>query len=134
MVFFAFALAIVLLAIVITLLLRRQLSEKYATLWLIISVLVLILAIFPGLLDGLTAVLGVQVPSNLLFSLAIVLLLGVGLHLSWELSRAEDELRRVAEEAAIARSRIDRLEDRLRRLDGPTDSADAEPGPDADHD
>ena len=36
-----------------------------------------------------------QVPANLLFSLAIVLLLGVALHLSWELSQAEDEIRRV---------------------------------------
>jgi hypothetical protein len=116
-VFFALALAAALLLVVLTLLLRRQLSEKYAALWLIVTVLVLVLGLFPGLLDWLTAALGVQVPANLLFSLAIVLLLGVGLHLSWEISRAEDELRRVAEESALNRAEIARLAARLNRLE-----------------
>lgn len=116
-VFFALALAAGLLLVVLTLLLRRQLSEKYAALWLIVTVLVLVLGLFPGLLDWLTAALGVQVPANLLFSLAIVLLLGVGLHLSWEISRAEDELRRVAEESALNRAEIARLTARLDRLE-----------------
>jgi hypothetical protein len=116
-VFFALALAAGLLLVVLTLLLRRQLSEKYAALWLIVTVLVLVLGLFPGLLDWLTAALGVQVPANLLFSLAIVLLLGVGLHLSWEISRAEDELRRVAEESALNRAEIARLTARIDRLE-----------------
>lgn len=126
MVFFALALAAGLLLVVLTLLLRRQLSEKYAALWLIVSGLVLVLGLFPGLLDWLTGALGVQVPANLLFSLAIVLLLGVGLHLSWEISRAEDELRRVAEESALNRAELARLAERLERFeramsDGPED-------------
>jgi hypothetical protein len=116
-VFFALALAAGLLLVVLTLLLRRQLSEKYAALWLIVTVLVLVLGLFPGLLDWMTAALGVQVPANLLFSLAIVLLLGVGLHLSWEISRAEDELRRVAEESALNRGEIARLTARVDRLE-----------------
>jgi hypothetical protein len=116
-VFFALALAAGLLLVVLTLLLRRQLSEKYAALWLIVTVLVLVLGLFPGLLDWMTAALGVQVPANLLFSLAIVLLLGVGLHLSWEISRAEDELRRVAEESALNRAEIARLTARVDRLE-----------------
>ena len=116
-VFFALALAAGLLLVVLTLLLRRQLSEKYAALWLIVTVLVLVLGLFPGLLDWMTAALGVQVPANLLFSLAIVLLLGVGLHLSWEISRAEDELRRVAEESALNRAEIARLAAQVDRLE-----------------
>lgn len=113
----AIVLAVVMLVVVLTLLLKRQLSEKYAVLWLVISVLVLVLGLFPQLLEWLTAVAGVQVPANLLFALSILLLLGVGLHLSWELSRAEEELRRVAEEAALASAHLVQLEARLEALE-----------------
>ncbi|MDL9980323.1 DUF2304 domain-containing protein [Microbacterium candidum] len=102
-------LALLVLAIIISLLLRRQLREKYATLWLIIGFVILILAIFPQLLLGLSRALGVAVPSNLIFALALVLLIGVALHLSWELSQAEDEVRRVAEDVAILRAEVEEL-------------------------
>ena len=100
-----FALAV--LTWIIALLLRRRLREKYAFLWLIVGVVILVLAIFPALLTGLAEILGVAVPSNLIFALAITLLVGVALHLSWELSLAEDEVRRVAEEVAILRTDLD---------------------------
>lgn len=103
------AFAIIVLVIIISLLLRRQLREKYAILWLIIGVALLILAIFPQLLFWLSDLMGVAIPSNLIFALAIVLLVGVALHLSWELSLAEDEVRRVAEEVAILRADLDDL-------------------------
>ena len=103
----AFALAVV--AIIVTLLLRRQLREKYATLWLVIGLAILVLSVFPGLLIWMSQLLGVEVPSNLIFALSIVLLVGVTLHLSWELSQAEDEVRRVAEDVAILRADFDDL-------------------------
>ena len=103
------AFAILVLVIIVSLLLRRRLREKYAILWLIIGVVMLVLAIFPRLLLGLSDLLGVVVPSNLIFALAIVLLVGVALHLSWELSQAEDEVRRVAEEVAILRADLEEL-------------------------
>ena len=122
--------AIVVLAIIITMLLRRQLREKYATLWILIGLAVLVIALFPGLLFGLTDALGFEVPSNLLFVLSIVLLVGVALHLSWELSRAEEEIRRLAEESAISRGETESLSLRLDRLENsasnfsPTDPPD----------
>lgn len=103
------ALAALVLVLIISLLLRRQLREKYATLWILTGLVILLLAIFPGLLIGLSKALGVQVPSNLIFALALVLLIGVALHLSWELSRAEDEVRRVAEDVAILRADVEEL-------------------------
>lgn len=116
-------LALLVLTIIIALLLRRQLREKYAIMWLLIGVVILILAIFPGLLIGLSRALGVAVPSNLIFALALVLLIGVALHLSWELSQAEDEIRRSAEELAILRAQHDDLGQRLDRLEAERDDA-----------
>lgn len=110
-------LALVILIIVVWMLLTRTLREKYAVMWLVIALAVLILGLFPQLLSSMTDALGVQLPSNLLFAIAIVLLLGVALHLSWELSQAENEIRRLAEESAIARTEIDGLSDRVRSIE-----------------
>ncbi|WP_103663276.1 DUF2304 domain-containing protein [Microbacterium sp. CJ77] len=102
-------LALLVLVIIVSLLLRRQLREKYATLWIVIGLVILVLALFPGLLLWLSGTLGVEVPSNLIFALSLVLLIGVALHLSWELSQAEDEVRRVAEDVAILRADVEEL-------------------------
>ncbi|WAC67904.1 DUF2304 domain-containing protein [Microbacterium sp. SL75] len=104
------AFALVILALIVTMLMRRHLREKYAVMWLLIGAAMLVLALFPDLLGALAGVLGVIVPSNLLFALAVALLIGVTLHLSWELSRAEEEIRRVAEEVAILRTDMARLQ------------------------
>lgn len=116
-------LAVVIIAVVLWMLLTRRLREKYAVLWLVIGFAVLILGLFPQVLLGLTSLVGVEVPANLLFALAIVLLLGVALHLSWELSQAEEEIRRAAEESAILRAQLDRLSARVDRLDRAAPSA-----------
>lgn len=114
-----FALSV--LAVIFWLLLTRRLREKYALLWLVIGLAILLLTLFPGMLDALAGLVGVEIPANLLFILALALLIGVTLHQSWELSTAEDEIRRVAEEVAILRADIERLE--ARPSDAPADTA-----------
>jgi len=117
-------LACVIIGVVMWLLIIRALREKYAVLWLAIGVLVLILGLFPGLLATVARWLGVALPSNLIFGLAILLLLGVALHLSWELSRAEDEIRRVAEETALLRADLESLRERLAALEADSPAED----------
>src|SRR5262249_10336171 len=93
--------SLLVLAGIFELLRRRQLSEKYAVLWLVVGVIVLVLTIFPDLLNALAQVTGVALPVNLLFFVGLVFLVLVTLHLSWELSRVEHETRKLAEEVAI---------------------------------
>lgn len=126
-VFVGIGLALIILVVVLWMLLTRKLREKYAVLWLVIALAVLVIGLFPGLLAGLTGMLGVQLPSNLLFAMAILLLLGVALHLSWELSQVEEETRRLAEEAAIVRAQLERLERRLPDTQEPLPPTDQEP-------
>jgi hypothetical protein len=95
------------LAVMVELLRRRQLKEKYAVLWVAVSVVVAALAIFPRLVDDLSGLLGILYPPDLLFFLAMIVLLLVSVHLSWETSRLEDETRALAEELAILRQRIE---------------------------
>jgi hypothetical protein len=95
---------------IVELLRRRQLGEKYAVLWLGVGILLLIFTVFPGLLTGLANGLGVAVPTNLMFFVGILFLVGVVLHLSWEVSRLENETRKLAEDQAILRLEVEQLQ------------------------
>ena len=101
--------AVLILGLMIELLRRRQLKEKYAAPWLVVGLGVLVLVIAPGLLTTVSEALGFEVPSNFLFFIALTLLLGVTVHLSWELSRVEEETRELAEEIAIVNMRLDEV-------------------------
>ncbi|BCW72058.1 DUF2304 domain-containing protein [Arthrobacter sp. NicSoilB8] len=106
----AFLLALAIVALVVEMLRRKKLREKYAVLWLVVGVATLVLAAFPRLLNIVAEYVGVQIPSNLLFAMSILMLLGVCLHLSWEISVVEDETRTLAEEVAILRTQLESLE------------------------
>ena len=93
--------AIVTFVFVFSLLRRGALREKYAVLWLFFSGAALFFAVFPGALVWISAVLGVAEPVNLLFFVTVVLLILVSVQLSYELSRHEARIRRLAEEIAL---------------------------------
>lgn len=94
---------------VFNLLRSRRMREKYALLWMLVGLAIIILAALPSLLQVLAHALGFQIPSNFLFLLAIMLLLGVALHLSLEVSRLEDETRVLAEDIAILNTLVTEL-------------------------
>jgi hypothetical protein len=96
---------------IIGLLRRHQLREKYAVLWIVIGVGILSLIVFPELLFWAADLVGIRVPTNLLFAVTLVLLLGVCLHLAWEVSRTEDRIRRLSEEVALLQLKVSHLED-----------------------
>ena len=94
---------------IVELLRRRILREKYAVLWLLVCLGLLIFSVFPGLLTWLADLLGFEVPANLLFVISVVLLLVVSVQLSYEVSRVEARTGRLAEEIAILRREVDDL-------------------------
>lgn len=107
--------SLITLLFIIDLLRRGVLKEKYAALWLIVAGTALMLSIFPGLLRWFTNLIGIEVPSNLLFFATIVVLVLVAVQLSYELSRHEAQIRRLAEEVALQQDELDALR---KRLDG----------------
>lgn len=97
------AAAVVTTAFVIELLRRGILREKFAAMWLLVSAGLLVLAVFPGTLSWAAGILGVEVPSNLLFFVAGIVLLLISVQLSFEVSRLESRTQRLAEDLAILR-------------------------------
>jgi len=87
---------------------RHRLREKYAIVWALVALTILVLAVFPGVLTAATDLLGLQVPANLLFFGASIVILLLTLQHSSELGCLEERTRTLAEEVALLRLELDR--------------------------
>jgi hypothetical protein len=106
---FAIAASGFLLLIIFELLRRRRLIERYALIWLGSGVVLLVLAIWTGLLEIVSKALGIAYPPNALFAFAFGFVLLLLLHFSIAISRLSGETKVLAQDVA-------RLDHELRDL------------------
>lgn len=92
------------LAYIFVLVRRNQLRSKYALLWVAVAALLLPLAVFPDLLDWLSDRVGILYAPTTLLICAVGFLFLIVIHFSWELSRLEARVRKLAEELALLRA------------------------------
>lgn len=97
---------VLLVGSLVYLLRTRRIREKYAAIWILLTLAVLLVGAFPQLAFWLSALAGVRTPVNLIFALAIVVLLAVCIQLSSEVSNLEEETRTLAEEIALLRLEV----------------------------
>jgi hypothetical protein len=107
----AIAAASGLLLVVLELVRRRRLQERYALLWLVSTVSLLALAVWRDALAGVASLVGIAYPPNALFFLAFAAILVVLLHFSVVISRLSDQSKVLAQRVAM-------LDERLRRQEG----------------
>lgn len=106
---FALAACFALVVFLVVLLRTRRLREKYAITWIVVGLAVSVFGAFPDAVAWLASLVGVQTPSNLLFALALIVLLAVCIQLSTEATSLEEETRTLTEEVALLRFDLERL-------------------------
>ena len=105
----AVVITVLLFGLVLELVRRRRLVERYALLWMLAAVSLLVLAIWRDLLDIGSEFLGIAVPANALFLVAFAVVFVLLLHFSVATSRLGDETKILAQEVA-------RLDEEMRRM------------------
>jgi hypothetical protein len=103
--------AAAMLLVVLELVRRRRLLERYALLWLFSAVVLLCLAIWRGLLARISGAIGVVYPPNALFVIAFAFILLLLLHFSTAVSRLTDQSKVLAQRIALLEERIRRREE-----------------------
>jgi hypothetical protein len=111
----------IMVGIVLELVRRRRLAERYALLWMLVSFTLLVLAVWTQLLNWIAVdLLGFEVPANFLFVAAAAVGFVLLLHFSVATSRLAEETKVLAQEVA-------RLDAELRAANangaGPPESA-----------
>lgn len=110
---FGIAFAVLALAVVIEMLRRKRLRERHAVWWIGAGGLALVIGIFPQVLVWASTLVGIEVPTNLVFFVSLFILFIVCIQHSAELTDLEDKTRVLAEHSALQTTRIDELEQRL---------------------
>ena len=100
-------------AFVLWLIRERRLREKYALLWLLTSVFVILLSISRHVLEVTALSIGIFYPPALLFLVGVLFLLLVTIGHSVSLSRLSESNHRLAQEVALLRRQLE--EERERR-------------------
>ncbi len=129
----AIVVSALLLGLVLELVRRRRLAERYALLWMIVSLVLLILAVWTGLLREAAQLVGI-VPANFLLFAAIGFSFFLLLHFSVAISRLSEQVKTLA----IENARLDlELREQRKAARGSTnggadqlsDAPEAAPGP-----
>lgn len=98
-------LAIAFMAMILELIRRDKLQERYSVVWFVAGLGMLAGAAFPGLLELVADAMGVRDTNVALFSIVLLLLLGLALNFSVIMSRQAAQITRLAQERALERAR-----------------------------
>jgi hypothetical protein len=101
---------LVLLLLVLELVRRRRLLERYALVWLGSALVLLALGVWKDLLATISNAIGISVPSNALFAIAFGFVLLLLLHFSISVSKLTDQSKVLAQRLALLEQRQRQLE------------------------
>jgi hypothetical protein len=101
----AAVLALFFMLLILDLIRRDRLQERYSVIWFVAGLGMLAGAAFPGLLEFVADLMGVRDTNVALFSLVLLLLLGLALNFSVIMSRQAAQITRLAQERALEQAR-----------------------------
>jgi hypothetical protein len=93
--------AVILMLVILELIRSRRLQERYALLWLLTGIVILVLSAWRGALSRLADMVGIAYPPSALFVLASLFVLIVLLHYSTVISKLSDQNRILAQRLAM---------------------------------
>lgn len=106
----AAVIAIAFMLMILELIRRDRLQERYSVIWFVAGLGMLAGAAFPGLLEFIADVMGVRDTNVALFSIVLLLLLGLALNFSVIMSKQAAQITRLAQERALEGVRQDESE------------------------
>jgi hypothetical protein len=104
------AIAVLMFLVVVELVRRRRLMERYALLWLGAALVLVVMAVWKGLLTTVSADLGIHYPPSTLFAIGFGFVVVLVLSFSLVVSRLSEQNKRLAQHVALLTRRLDDLE------------------------
>jgi hypothetical protein len=100
----AAVLALFFMGLVLELIRRDKLQERFSVVWFVAGLGMLVGAAFPGLLSLVADAMGVRDTNVALFSIVLLFLLGLALNFSVTMSRQAAQITRLAQERALEKA------------------------------
>jgi len=91
---------------------KAVLSLKYSLLWLFSALIMLVVSIFPNIMEFVARLLGFEVPSNALFSLLLGFVIIILLQLTSIVSKQTERIKTLVQTNALLEKRVRELEEK----------------------
>ena len=100
----------------------RRLELKYALIWFLVGILLLIFDLFPGLLPIMSTALGITLPINMLTFLGLVFVLMIIFSQTIAISNLTRKSKRLTQEVGLLYKKVEDLESRVREDEAEKDA------------
>jgi hypothetical protein len=107
--------SVLLLAIVLNMVRKRQVREQYSLLWIAGCIVLLLSAVFIRRVDALSRIVGIFYPPAFLFLIAILVIVVLQVHFSVVISSLKEQSRSLTQDLGILRSEILKLSRQLEK-------------------
>lgn len=94
-------LCLALALLIVELIRRRKLKEKYAILWLFSTIVVLMLAVFYNVLERLSMLLGIALPANAIFFFSIFFIILINIHFTTVISELSEQNKIISQKLTL---------------------------------
>ena len=107
--------SVAVLIVVALLISKKRLNIKYSIVWLIWSLLLVFMSIFPETFYGISDLLGIELPVNAVFLIMIALLYALTLFVYIMISKHSEEIVKLTYQVALLKKELDELKKKNER-------------------
>lgn len=104
--------SIIVLFVVLRFVIKNKMNIRFAIIWVVWALAMIIISIFPGIIYSLSNLLGFEKPVNAIFLLMIFLLYCLSFYLFVSISKHNEEILNLNYEIAALKKRVDELENK----------------------
>ncbi|MWC27300.1 DUF2304 domain-containing protein [Paenibacillus sp. MMS18-CY102] len=101
--------------VIINMIRKYKLELKYTLLWLLISLVMIILAVFPKLYTFISHAMGIELPVNALFLSTIFCAFVIIFYLTVTVSRSSTKIKELSQELGLLKYEVDELKRSIQR-------------------
>ncbi len=101
--------SLILIGFIVHLIRKQRLYERYAFIWLFVSLGMLFFSVFRLEINRIADWFGVYYPPSLILAFVVVALVLIGLHFSLVLTRVKREQSRLVQELALLAEKVEKM-------------------------
>lgn len=96
------------LVLIINMVRKKKIDLRYALSWICLAIALLLLDIFPGIMEWMAELIGIKTPSNMVFFFGFLLLVIIIYSLTASVSRLSNKTKQLTQELALLREEMER--------------------------
>ena len=90
---------------------KKKIDLRYALSWLCLAVIILVLDIFPKIVFSFAGLIGISVPSNMVFFVGFIFVVVLIYSLTVSVSHLSVKVKRLTQELALLREEMERMKE-----------------------